>query len=170
MFCFVLLFIAFSSSAEIVEDIVSKDGGIIHVSEVVQTPDVPKDDLYSNCIVWISEHIDSPKTAIQTENQQAGVITLKSRVPYSKSKDYYWEFKLTIQIKDGRYKYDFTNIMYCPTVETRRSIAELGYVIQDKPIEKYEWDDAINWRENTYRIFAMTINSLKKKMAEKSEW
>jgi len=170
LFCFVLLCFAFSSSAQNVEDIISKDGGIIHVSEVVQTPGVSKDDLFSNCIVWISEHINSPKTAIQTENQQAGIITLKSMVPASSSGNYYWKFNLTIQMKEGRYKYDFTNIMYCPSEETRLNIAELGYIIQDSPIEEYKWDDAIKWRENTYLIFESTIKSLKKKMVEESGW
>jgi len=73
-------------------------------------------------------------------------------------------------MKEGRYKYDFTNIMYCPSEETRLNIAELGYIIQDSPIEEYKWDDAIKWRENTYLIFESTIKSLKKKMVEESGW
>ena len=167
---FALLFVALNSYAQAVNDIVINEGGYTHITEVVQVPNLSKDDLYSNCIIWLSEHIYSAKNAIQTENQQAGLVTVKSHI-IAEHPSYMWTFKLTVQMKDGRYKYDITNIAYCATPQTKQNfLSEIGYDIKDVPVEQYHWKDTSNWKRDLYLLFAPTISSLKKKMAEKSDW
>ena len=152
-------------------NVVSKDdSGMIHLSEVVQVPDQSKDEIYENCIIWASESISYPKDAIQSENQQVGLITIKSRI-LTNDEDFWWRFNMTIQIRDGRYKYDITNIAHCYSDKVKRIYSDVGLPTGDVPLEKADFvNKSLNWETEVYNLFSSLINSLKKKTSEDNNW
>ena len=152
------------------ENTVSREDGIIHISEVVQVPSLKQDVLFTNALLWISDNIKTPKSAIQTENQQAGLISLKSIIPFF-GEDSWHEFTMTIQVKDGRYKYDISNIYYCLSDYVKKIGADHGKIYTDKPIDEVDaFKEASNWKVHTYSIFSTMIDSLKKGMSKNNEW
>ena len=152
------------------ENTVSREDGIIHISEVVQVPSLKQDVLFSNALLWISGNINTPKAAIQTENQQAGLITLKSTLP-AFTEDTWFEFTMAIQVKDGRYKYDISNINYCLSAKLKKMGEDMGETFTDKPIDEIvDFKQASNWKVYTYSKFSTVIDTLKKGMSKNNDW
>lgn len=138
--------------------IVEKENGIIHVSEVVPVEGVGKADLYANCMAWLSEYYKNPKEVIESESEQAGIVSIQSKIVFGQYTA--WEYKLSIQVKDGRYKYDFYNIYdraYPPFEKQSRTIEEAVQNVRD-------------WRGRIYKYFGPIIDSMKNRMKVESDW
>lgn len=138
--------------------IVEKIDGIIHVSEVVPVERINKADLYANCLAWLSENYKNPKEIIQSENEAAGLISIKTKIVLGEYTT--WEYTMSVQIKDGRYKYDIYNIyerVRPPFEKDSKTIEESLRPVDD-------------WRGRIMKYMGPTIESLKNRMKEESDW
>src|SRR5690606_17454969 len=104
---------AFAQSNEIPWD----ENGEVTFTEVVQVEGVDAADLYTRAKLWFTETYNSSKDVIQMDDKEAGVIVGKG---LSKL---YIDFKsvqvpanmlytVKVYLKDGRYKYEITDIRY----------------------------------------------------------
>jgi len=85
-------------------------------SGVVQVPDRSKDDLYNLGIEWVVKIFNSPNDVIQLKNPEAGKIIVKALFIYTESSPLLTlardcDYILTIDFKDGRYRYEFSNLV-----------------------------------------------------------
>lgn len=143
--------------------IVTKTDGKVIISEVIQTPNISAKDLYSNTLLWISQTFNSSKSVIQTQNQETGLLTLRAHI--SVSENSWTDFAMTIQVKDGRYKYSITDIVF------RYSQKFQDYGAYDNKIEENEvFNTASDWKEKILKEFFPLILSLKKGITIKSDW
>lgn len=114
-----------------------KDGAAV-VTEVVAIQGKAKADLYQDALMWVSKAFNSAKTVIQTKDSDLGLITIKSKIMVDSNEhqelysDEWYSFILTIQAKDGRYKYEISDIVYTwdasfmnqPLVEPQTNISD----------------------------------------------
>ena len=86
------------------------------ITEVVQTEGKTQDVLFQDALLWVTSTFKDPKTVIQVKDKDLGLITLKTRVV--SSNDYYgnpsqwYDINMSIQVKEGRYKYEIKDIIY----------------------------------------------------------
>ncbi|MDX9747424.1 MAG: DUF4468 domain-containing protein [Paludibacter sp.] len=84
-------------------------GGKVCYENVVPAKDLTADVLYNNAKVWIANNFGSAKAVIQTDVPNSslvmkGVIQEDAYVKY--------DFTLTLQFRDARYKYTLTDLVY----------------------------------------------------------
>lgn len=129
------------------------------IKEVVPVEGKSKSALYQDALLWINSAFNSPKTVIQTKDSDLGLIAIKSilvKDAYDEGNPMDWyEFDLTIQVKDGRYKYEFSNLVW------KVNIASIN-MRKEAPIEQ------LKTKEDVDR-FAPIIASLKEQMAKVEE-
>lgn len=135
--------------------------GELVISEVVPVDHKSKDALFQDAIIWINNNFNSPKTVIQTKDSDLGLITLKSIA--IQSEDYegrpsqWFTFSLSIQVKDGRYKYEFSNL------EWNWDLSDIGKFVKRKPSSAGDKD--------VHKVFCHIIFSRKKQMTkQEDEW
>ena len=132
------------------------------VSEVVQTEGKSKSGLYQDALLWVTKTFNNPKTVIQTKDADLGLITLKTVILISN--DYYgkpsqwYNVNMTIQVKDGRYKYEITDIIY------NFDLSDIGKFIQN-PVDVNN-SGAVNEVKN---VFAPIVSNLKSQMSKPVE-
>ena len=90
--------------------IVTQTNGRIAISEIVQIPNVDAKDLYTKALLWVSQTFKSPKSVIQVQNPEIGLLTIKAQTSVTSLGSI--EYSMTIQFKDGRYKYTITDIYF----------------------------------------------------------
>lgn len=136
----------------------NKDGDI-HFSEVVQVPNSTANDLYFNAISWVNDTYNSPKTVIQTNDKELGLITIKAIT--NKGSFSYTKFTMTIQVKDGRYKYDIYDIV----------IKMSGEYTAGMPDKTYQtlMDEGLDWKASAQKAFGNIVSTLKKQMSSEVE-
>jgi hypothetical protein len=164
-------------------------------SEVVQSPNTNVKELYSNIYEWFAKTYNSANNVIQLNDKENGKIIGKGGftiIPIHQwgniktPQTFFVNYTLTVQIKDGRFKYDFSNITVRPIQSTATFGIETYYNI-DKEKLKEETAKAIKNEkqiekmvESTYNfqneIFKLTeenillvIKSIKNSMVEKKE-
>lgn len=152
--------ICFGAKAQ-VKDIVKKIDGVITISEVVAAENMTANEIYSNVLLWANSVYNSPKTVIQNQDKELGLVTIKARKMESESLGLGFEYHLSIQAKDGRYKYTINNI-------TRRitpnSISD--GIVDDAPLEHMVIENGIDdWQSFTLNIFIELISTLKNTVA-----
>lgn len=110
VFLMMLLAPVVTSGQKIEKDSVS---GIYTAKGVVQVDDVPKDKLYSRAMEWIALSYKSAQDVVQLSNKEDGKIICKGNFPvslYMKSGSV--EHTLTLEFKDNRFRYRYTNFVY----------------------------------------------------------
>jgi hypothetical protein len=134
------------------------DGKVV-IKEVVTVEGKSKSALYQDALLWVNSAFKSPKTVIQTKDADLGLIALKSMLvkeAYDDNHPLDWyDFDLTIQIKDGRYKYEFSNLVWKVNIES------VG-LYKESPIE------ALKTQEDVDRFIPIIAN-LKEQMAKPEE-
>ena len=161
-----LLFYAFLpilAVAETVDAITIKDGEVV-ITEVVKTEGKSQSAIYKDALLWVNETFNSPKTVIQTKEADLGLITLKTIVVISN--DYYgklsqwYTINVSIQAKDGRYKYEISDIVY------NFDLSDIGEFI------KHPLDGSDNRQMDEAREkFSPIISSLKNRLSKvEEEW
>lgn len=134
------------------------DGDDLIISEVVQVEGKKNNDLFKDALLWVNKTFINPKTVIQTKDPDLGLITLKTIVAGPNASISWYEVNISIQVKDGRYKYDITEIVEVLDVR------DLGEGIMRNRVGK----ECIN--EMTIKnLFIPIVNSLKTQMAKKEE-
>ncbi|MFD2961393.1 MULTISPECIES: DUF4468 domain-containing protein [Olivibacter] len=92
--------------------------GKISYSEIVQQT-ATKDELYSRAKIWLARTFNSAQDVVQSEDKEGGHIVAKGITTYtfiSKYKkiatpvDIQMHFTLFLDFKDGRYRYNFTDM------------------------------------------------------------
>lgn len=87
------------------------------LTEVIELPGT-KDELYHRSMDWIVKTFAGSKNAIQFESIEEGKIVLEGWIPLShKSMGLIYsggrmKFIITLQFKDGRYKYELTDFRH----------------------------------------------------------
>ena len=141
--------------------------GNLEITEVVKVEGLSSKDLFKNAVLWVNNTFNNPKTVIQTKDNELGLITLKTIVPISN--DYYgnlsqwFDIKMTIQVKDGRYKYDITDIIY------NFDLSDIGEFIKEQIGTNTKKLVAKGAIEGASKEFAPLIRSLKTQMSKQEE-
>ena len=98
------------------------DTGLITYTEVVNQADGNKQELFRRLAIWVNKYYKNPKDAIKEQNTETQELLLVHRfkifnIPEkgNKTDAGLVEYKLRIACKDGRYKYDLTNIQWKQT-------------------------------------------------------
>lgn len=166
---FLILFLCMCCANNIVKaqenlsKVVTQTNGCIAISEIVQTPDVTAKDLYTRALLWVSQTFKSPKSVIQVQNPEMGLLTIKARTSVTSLGSI--EYSMTIQFKDGKYRYTITDIYFLYS-EICHSAG-----VQDTRIEDAKnYLSTGNWKKKIYDEFIPLIISLKRDMSKVSEW
>jgi hypothetical protein len=120
-----------------------------------------KDSLYLRSRLWVSETFNSSKHVIDYENQDAGVIVSKARMPYPRhgGPDNYISYAMKVEAKDAKVRVTFSDIsrtltvqnsVYsdagiceCDTLAISRNLYDLGESLQKYLTQKPKAAD--NW-------------------------
>lgn len=90
----------------------------ISFSGVVKVDSISKDDLYIRARDWFNGNFKDSKAVLQIQDKEAGEISGKgvfttyykhSNLGVQNGYDQNFGFKVTIWVKDGRYKYELSN-------------------------------------------------------------
>jgi hypothetical protein len=148
--CFISVF----AKAQTKENVTKVDG-IITISEVVTVENITADEIYNSVLLWVNSAYNSPKTVIQNQDKEIGLVTIKAKKQEGLGLGF--EYRLSIQAKDGRYKYTINNVF-------RRidpSSVTAG-IVNDAPLEQMVIENRIeDWQGWTLDIFRELISSLK---------
>lgn len=112
----------------------------ISYSEVVQVEGATKDELYQRAKNWFVDTFRSANDVIQLDDKENGQIVGKGNFSYSQKVT--WaavanntiRFTAAITIKDGRYKYEFSNFEHSMAVPG--TPLNLGLITDAEPIRK----------------------------------
>jgi len=112
LFVVALIFLSISSFAQ---KIFPEESGSIIYSGVVTVDSVKKDELYVRAKKWFVDTYNSAKNVLQMEDKEAGIIVGKGLfdIPYSLfigSSIVSVSHTIKIYTKDGKYKYEVTDI------------------------------------------------------------
>ncbi|MBI9052462.1 MAG: DUF4468 domain-containing protein [Bacteroidales bacterium] len=104
------------------------------IEEVVQSEGISADDLYKNAKDWLIRTFVDANEVIQYENREEGEIQVKAITNYSSPVlvgsvpvSGYISYILTIKVKDGRYKYQFSNFVHSGT-DTQYNAVNFGLI------------------------------------------
>lgn len=89
------------------------------ISNVVEIPNVKKDELYRRAIFWISDNFRSANNVIQLQDKENGQIIAKGSIeygakPFMPGTNYsgYFTFTLNFECKDNKYRYSITRMTH----------------------------------------------------------
>lgn len=103
----IMLAVVMQASAQTIDNIHVGTGFIITLDEVVPVKGKPAKQMYDNAILWVNNTFKSPKTVIQSREDNLHVFTLNFNVG---NEDAWIEVTMQVQFKDGRYKYTISNM------------------------------------------------------------
>ena len=150
-------FISVLANAQTKENVTKVDG-IITISEVVTAENMTADEIYNSVLLWVNSAYNSPKTVIQNQDKELGLVIIKARKQESESIGLGFEYSLSIQARDGRFKYTINNIVR--RINTNSISAG---IVEDAPLEQMVIENRIeDWRSWSLNIFSELISSLKK--------
>lgn len=95
------------------EENVHYENGIVTIDEVVQANSRTQKQMFDNSILWVNETFANPKSVIKSREETIGLLTLNIMIPQGKDKtdpSSWLDVSLKLQFKDGRYKYEISNI------------------------------------------------------------
>lgn len=121
LLCICFLFLCASINAH------AQDAEPLEFSEVVQATGVSKDELYNRARNWVVQTYNSANDVIQLADKESGQITVKALI-LSKFKIFNMKtaYTMSIYIKDGRYKYIFSDFILTATSPQHTKPAEFG--------------------------------------------
>lgn len=112
VFLFIIMFLSFCF-ADYEEKMVRKslEVGEGEFSIVYDSIGKTKNEIYSVCLLWVSDYYTSIKNVINQSDRESGIIMIKSyaenmqKLPFGKTSKIYYAFK--IQVKDNKIKLSF---------------------------------------------------------------
>ena len=114
-------------------------------SEVVQSPNNSSNQIYLNMNEWFAKTYNSSNNVIQLNDKESGKIIGKGGFTISPihqwgniktPQTFFVNYTLTIQIKDGKYKYEFSNITVRVTQENASFSIETYYNINKEKLRE----------------------------------
>lgn len=140
---------------------VTKVDGIITISEVVTVENMTADEIFSSVLLWVNSAYNSPKTVIQNQDKELGLVTIKAKKQESESLGLGFEYRLSIQVRDGRFKYTLNNI-----IRRINPTSVSAGIVKDASLEQMVIENRIkDWQSWTLNIFIELISSLKNTVA-----
>ncbi|NBW38841.1 MAG: DUF4468 domain-containing protein [Cytophagia bacterium] len=88
----------------------------INFSEIVVVDSASQDELYTKAKIWLAEKFISANDVIQFDDKENGIVIGKGAIRTKENgmaaliKN--WRFTVKIQVKDGKYKVNFYDIIY----------------------------------------------------------
>lgn len=157
---------------------------LITYSEVVEVPSMKKDQLYANARLWFVNSFKSAKDVLQVQDKETGElvgkgwfeeqITIKMMGSWKYMAQYY--FKMSVFVKDGKYKYTITDIDNTSIKGNDNSAFGLLYTSIDPKTRKWPMyseskhrDIYLTIKEASNNRIKLLIDDLKKNMIAKSE-
>lgn len=139
-----------------------KDGALLLTNvEKVDTVTSMK-ELYRRALLWVSDMYKNPKSVIQTQDADAGILVVKGNIPGAAKSSY--QHKLMFEFKDGKYRWTISDIY----INFAAMMNMPQKRIEDIPRFKKE-DENLNL-ENLNSDFISYIISFQKKILENDEW
>lgn len=170
--------------------------GKVSYYEVVTAPGQSLDKVFGRARKWIAtKHSDAHPYTINYENEKDGSLTAKGSftLPAERRK-YIVQFLVNISTKDGRYKYEFTDLLIQFTTAAGASGGGFGYWssssykeaetlqysietfypirLERKRKPDIQWFEEINTKsfEDIDREIRSLAGSLKEALAKDSDW
>lgn len=106
-----------------------KDGVVVY-EEIVQQ-EGSKDELYTKSRKLFTDMFNSAKHVIELEDREGGIIIGNGILDYKGGNI---DFTLTLQLKDGRYKYIIDNIKYSGSINAGGIKTDFSH-----PINEWTW-------------------------------
>ncbi len=103
-----------------------------YYSEVVHVDGASKSELYQRALEWVTSTFNTPKSAIQIQDKEAGNIVCKGSFDIPLPAEDYVFFTFRIIVKDGRYKYILKDMYHEGTYNHGRT-RNAGALVDDKP-------------------------------------
>jgi hypothetical protein len=108
----------------------------INFSEVGVVDSASKDELYTKAKIWLAEKFISANDVIQFDDKENGIVLGKGAIrkkegglsPTIKN----WRFTVKIQVKDGKYKVNFYDIIYYYEMPENVSVTSSPPVMLDE--------------------------------------
>lgn len=115
LFCFLLPILGYSQSYEKLK-IPWQDGEIV-ISNVVNVENASKDQIFNASKIWFSETFNSSKSVLDIDDRKMGMLSGKAwskieSLHESSFKEFRMWYKIIIEIKDERYRYQIKNIEF----------------------------------------------------------
>ena len=107
--------------------ILPQKNGIVTFDNVIKIDSVDAKNLYKNTKLWIAQNFVSSKAVIESDVENS-MISLSANIVDDAVSNY--SFKMSIQFKDNRFKYNITDIV----LHMRFSS---GSITMDKHIEEF---------------------------------
>jgi hypothetical protein len=105
----IILILVFTSSVCLGQIPPMGENGKFTYTEVIQVPEASKAELYLRAKEWVASHYPSASN-ITMDDKEAGKIVVKGNFPISLiGNKQLIDNTLTLEVKDGRYKYTFTD-------------------------------------------------------------
>jgi len=112
---------------------INKETNLIEYTELVTVDStMTQDELYTKAREWMALNFKSANSVIQMDDKNAGIIIGKGNIPVTGGKylaDGKIDFTLKIQVKNGRFKYWFTDFVHASYKEGYSG----GHLENDKP-------------------------------------
>ena len=95
---------------------VDEETKLVTYTDVIQVPGITKDSLYNVAMEWMKKFYKSPSQAIKSQSKEDGVIEIKHQFQLTRDekgqtvKAAQINYYLTLQFRDGRFKYTITKI------------------------------------------------------------
>lgn len=152
--------------------------GEIIFSDVVKVDSVSSSELYTRARQWVAVNFVSAKDVIQMDDKQSGTFIVKAMTDVRttfmvKSPCGVVTYTLTINVKDGRYKYSFSNLWHSTdyNVSPRSTIITPGDLRNEKPGGGIMSMGMKNWngiKQQAKDSIELLIVSLKQSMNKQS--
>ena len=158
-------------------------------SNIVQVDSGLKaNELYNRALTWIAENYKDSKSVLEVQDKEAGELIGKGALQYKGT--YYlgssiggWvNYELKILVKDGRYKFVFTDFIHTGTYYNTGTVS-FGLITTAKECPKSKWpnmfgqnmatrawDDIKNTIQNNMIIAMQSLQKAMNKPANKSDW
>lgn len=159
----VMMMLSVYCNAQTKENISRKDGETV-VSEVVEAKDKTSQQIYESIIIWVNKFFANPKSVIQSQNDDLKLIVLSCCLTDNKDLTSWYELNVSIQCKDGRYKYEMNNIWL------RWSASFHSYGAVDKPYDKARIENK-NLDTTLISSISSFVNGMKKAvLSNDNDW
>lgn len=123
---------------------------------IQEIPDLSKNEIYDKTLLWVASKFVDSKEVLEIQDKENGLIVGKGIAMFSLSKSITapTRFTMKIDIKDGRYRIKFNNLIWISETGNR-PLSTVGY-------KQYN-DEVFNY----LKTFA---ESLKSALSDKDEW
>ena len=140
---------------------VQLQSGIFVISNVEKVENKTTSELYKSALMWATDNFIADRTKYLVKDLETGVLVING---VSKQNDNL-KFKLTIQVKENRYKWEVTEIYRDFKSSTMAEMFNMT-------IEEYQKDDKdINSKlRYVFLNFKTMIQDLEVKMQNKDNW